>query len=69
MIPTYVFGWPTGQEKGDYLAVDLGTPYPLCLPRFKVKMLKPRWDQPPSVSGHSPRRRKVRDHTIEIPPH
>lgn len=25
MIPTYVFGWPTGREKGDYLAIDLGT--------------------------------------------
>lgn len=25
MIPTYVFGWPTGQEQGDFLAVDLGT--------------------------------------------
>ncbi|ORY55751.1 hexokinase [Leucosporidium creatinivorum] len=24
MLPTYVFGWPTGQEKGAYLAVDLG---------------------------------------------
>lgn len=24
MIATFVFGWPTGQEKGDYLAVDLG---------------------------------------------
>lgn len=24
MIPTFVFGWPTGQEKGDFLAVDLG---------------------------------------------
>lgn len=24
MIPTYVFGWPTGQETGSYLAVDLG---------------------------------------------
>jgi len=24
MIPTFVFGWPTGEEKGDYLAVDLG---------------------------------------------
>lgn len=24
MIPTYVFGWPTGNELGDYLAVDLG---------------------------------------------
>ncbi len=26
MIPTYVFGWPTGQETGSYLAVDLGEP-------------------------------------------
>ena len=25
MIPTYVFGWPTGQELGDFLALDLGT--------------------------------------------
>ncbi|KAM0749042.1 hexokinase [Meredithblackwellia eburnea MCA 4105] len=24
MIPTFVFGWPTGKEKGSYLAVDLG---------------------------------------------
>ena len=24
MIPTYVFGWPTGKETGDFLAVDLG---------------------------------------------
>ena len=24
MIPTYVFGWPTGEEIGDYLALDLG---------------------------------------------
>ncbi len=24
MIPTYVFGWPTGTEIGDFLAVDLG---------------------------------------------
>lgn len=24
MIPTYVFGWPTGKETGDYLALDLG---------------------------------------------
>lgn len=26
MLPAFVFGWPTGQEKGDYLALDLGTP-------------------------------------------
>ncbi|KAF9011738.1 hexokinase-domain-containing protein [Cyathus striatus] len=32
MFPTYVFGWPTGQEKGDYLAVDLGgTNLRVCL--------------------------------------
>ena len=24
MIPTFVFGWPTGKETGPYLAVDLG---------------------------------------------
>jgi hexokinase len=24
MLPTYVFGWPTGDEKGSYLALDLG---------------------------------------------
>jgi len=24
MIPTYVYGWPTGKEVGPYLAVDLG---------------------------------------------
>ncbi|PPQ92010.1 hypothetical protein CVT25_004867 [Psilocybe cyanescens] len=32
MIPTFVFGWPTGEEKGDYLAVDLGgTNLRVCL--------------------------------------
>ena len=31
MIPTFVFGWPTGQEKGDYLALDLGIPRSLSL--------------------------------------
>ncbi|KAJ7188415.1 hexokinase [Mycena filopes] len=32
MIPTYVFGWPTGQETGDFLAVDLGgTNLRVCL--------------------------------------
>ena len=24
MIPTFVFGWPTGHETGEYLALDLG---------------------------------------------
>ena len=28
MIPTFVFGWPSGEEKGDYLAVDLGESIP-----------------------------------------
>ncbi|KXN81350.1 Hexokinase-2 [Leucoagaricus sp. SymC.cos] len=32
MIPTFVFGWPTGQEQGDFLAVDLGgTNLRVCL--------------------------------------
>jgi len=26
MIPTFVFGWPSGQETGEYLALDLGAP-------------------------------------------
>ena len=30
MIPTYVFGWPTGKETGKYLAVDLGEYAYLC---------------------------------------
>lgn len=24
MLPTYVFGWPSGEETGSYLALDLG---------------------------------------------
>lgn len=24
MIPTFVFGWPSGHETGEYLALDLG---------------------------------------------
>ncbi|KAJ7092868.1 hexokinase [Mycena belliarum] len=32
MIPTFVFGWPSGQETGDILAVDLGgTNLRVCL--------------------------------------
>jgi hexokinase len=32
MVPTYVFGWPTGEEKGDFLALDLGgTNLRVCL--------------------------------------
>ncbi|KAJ3517082.1 hypothetical protein NLJ89_g734 [Agrocybe chaxingu] len=32
MIPTFVFGWPTGEEKGEFLAVDLGgTNLRVCL--------------------------------------
>lgn len=32
MIPTFVFGWPTGQETGEYLALDLGgTNLRVCL--------------------------------------
>ena len=29
MLPTYVFGWPTGKEMGEFLAIDLGTFYEL----------------------------------------
>ena len=31
MIPTFVFGWPSGQETGDFLAVDLGASYSFVL--------------------------------------
>lgn len=32
MIPTFVFGWPTGEEVGEYLALDLGgTNLRVCL--------------------------------------
>ncbi|KAI0733327.1 hexokinase [Fomitopsis betulina] len=32
MIPTYVFGWPSGDEQGNYLALDLGgTNLRVCL--------------------------------------
>ncbi|KAF5392806.1 hypothetical protein D9757_000922 [Collybiopsis confluens] len=32
MIPTFVFGWPTGKESGDFLALDLGgTNLRVCL--------------------------------------
>lgn len=32
MIPTYVFGWPSGEETGNFLAVDLGgTNLRVCL--------------------------------------
>ncbi|GAA5919567.1 hypothetical protein JCM6882_004373 [Rhodosporidiobolus microsporus] len=49
MLPTFVFGWPTGQEKGSYLAVDLGgTNLRVCLVelmgegRFEVTQTKYR---------------------------
>lgn len=35
MIPTYVFGWPSGQESGNYLAVDLGE---YCCARSILRM-------------------------------
>jgi len=32
MLPTYVFGWPTGKEMGEFLAIDLGgTNLRVCL--------------------------------------
>ncbi|KAL1760467.1 hypothetical protein FB107DRAFT_203060 [Schizophyllum commune] len=36
MFPTYVFGWPTGDETGDFLALDLGgTNLRVCLVTLK----------------------------------
>lgn len=31
MIPTFVFGWPTPNENGDFLALDLGSYFTLAL--------------------------------------
>lgn len=41
MIPTFVFGFPTGKEQGEYLALDLGNTiyYILCNTRFILKYL------------------------------
>ena len=38
MIPTYVFGWPSGNETGGFLAVDLGTPF-LVLPVYPLNSI------------------------------
>ncbi|KIO28264.1 hypothetical protein M407DRAFT_71996 [Tulasnella calospora MUT 4182] len=49
MIPAFVFGWPTGEETGDYLALDLGgTNLRVCLVtlsgggKFDIKQKKYR---------------------------
>jgi hexokinase len=43
MIPTFVFGWPTGEETGDFLAVDLGRRFrfepSLLLTRPRIRVL------------------------------
>jgi len=75
MIPTFVFGWPTGEETGDFLSVDLG------MWRFDFEPLRffallttiighvIRWDEPAGVSRHPAGERQVRDHAIKVPPH
>lgn len=68
MIPTYVFGWPTGQEQGDYLAVDLGK---LRLCTWKHPLICVfffRWDQPARLSRHPYGRRKIRAHSGQVSP-
>lgn len=36
MIPTFVFGWPNGDEEGDYLSLDMGgTNIRVCLVQLK----------------------------------
>ena len=49
MIPTYVFGWPTSEELGNFLAVDLGES--LCLLRHHVSPTHPTIK---SISGRGP---------------
>ena len=53
MIPTYVFGWPTGQEKGNYLAVDLGEYTPVSRLEVHVPIL-PSWYPPHPLSPSLP---------------
>lgn len=66
MIPTYVFGWPTGEERGDFLAIDLGEWRYLpidIMPNIEIG----RRHESPNLSGNAARIRQIRDYTIEIP--
>jgi hypothetical protein len=58
MIPTFVFGWPSGHEVGEYLALDLGAFASCRYPRSGISQIT-RWDQPPCMSRDFERRRKV----------
>src|SRR5579863_112345 len=73
MIPTYVFGWPTGEEKGEFLAVDLGMCLrfePFCAashPSWAPRLVRvERWNEPTCVPRHSAWQRQVRDHPIKV---
>ena len=65
MVPTYVFGWPTGEERGDYLAIDLGT-LNFCT-WGRTLMAKIRRNQSPCMLGYSAGRGKVWSDPIKAP--
>ena len=63
MVPTYVFDWPTGAEKGDFLALDLGESQYFLLNITDLIILDPRRNKLASLPGHRARRRKIRGDT------
>jgi Hexokinase len=65
MIPTYVFGWPTGNETGDYLSLDLGTSRSIQV--IDPYLIIVRRDESPSLPCHITRRRQIRNNTIQVP--
>ncbi|SRR6266403_26580 len=71
MIPTFVFGWPTGEETGDFLAVDLGMwlRFEPSFLLFLTGVLYYRWNESACVPGHPSGKWQVRDHAIKIPPY
>jgi len=67
MIPTFVFGWPTGQEKGDYLALDLGgfLHFPINITNPLMAYLRDfRRHQPPSMPSDHSGKWKIRNHPV-----
>lgn len=53
MIPTYVFGWPSGNETGDFLAVDLGRDPHFTVHSSLLRLWRIRWYQLACLSRHT----------------
>jgi len=67
MLPAFVFGWPAGDEEGDFLAVDLGksTAF-LSTPHTTDDMVTSRRYKPPCLPGHA-WKWTIRTYSSEIP--